>query len=296
MNVEQKSEDVGILFRASRFLRKPLHEKSRSFLARWVRFFPRIPVPVRLSFGVWFVARGDDLGKTLTSDEYEKAERAFLERFLRPGTTVLDIGAHQGLYTLLAAKLVGPNGSVFAFEPSPRERRALRLNLVLNRCRNVLIESVAVGVANTTATLHVVQDIHTGCNSLKPPNVRSATRPIQVPVIRLDEWVQKRNVPRVDFIKLDVEGAELTVLQGAEGLLLREPRPMILSEIQEVRTRPWGYSATEIVRYLSERDYRWFSFRADGAIEELDVSLGEFDGNFLACPEESIPELATCLH
>src|SRR5260221_13184840 len=101
MTSAQKSKVIEGLPRLWRFLRKPLHEKSQSFLVRWKRLFPDIPVPVRLPFGAWFLARNDGLGAMLTYDGHEKSERSFVERFLLPGMTVLDIGAHHGLYTLL---------------------------------------------------------------------------------------------------------------------------------------------------------------------------------------------------
>src|SRR5262249_11714275 len=102
-----ESGSGNLLERLSRFLDKPLHEKSRSLYFRWRKLFPRAPFPVRLPSGFWFIARGDHVGSTLMSDLFDPAERAFLQRFLKPGMTVLDIGAHHGFYTLTAARQVG---------------------------------------------------------------------------------------------------------------------------------------------------------------------------------------------
>ena len=119
------------------------------------------------------MARNDYLGSTLTYDGFEPTERSFVEHLLRPGMTVLDIGAHHGFYTLLASKCVGPTGSVIAFEPSPRERKALRLNVRLNRCKNVSIQGLALGDEETQADLFLVEGRQTGCNSLRPPEIAS---------------------------------------------------------------------------------------------------------------------------
>ena len=100
-----------MLTRINGFLRKPLHEKSRSFYARWRRIFPSLPFPVRLPYGAWFMARNDYFGPELTYDGFETVERAFVQNFLKPGMTVLDVGAHHGIYTLLASKLVGKSGN-----------------------------------------------------------------------------------------------------------------------------------------------------------------------------------------
>jgi FkbM family methyltransferase len=211
-----------------------------------------------------------------------------VERFLQPGMTVLDIGAHHGLYTLLASKRVGGKGRVFAFEPSPRERRALNLHALLNFCRNVTVESVALGNQEATADLFVVQGGQTGCNSLRPPIVISGTSPVRVRVTRLDSWLATHNVERVDFIKLDVEGGELEALKGAAELLKRRPRPVILAEVQDIRTAPWGYRAKEILTRLREADFTWFRLLEGGLLETLDLSGESFDGNFVACPRESM--------
>src|SRR5271154_7457581 len=141
--------------RILRFLQKPAHEQSRSLYVRWRRVFPSVPLPIRLPFGVWWVARNDYLGSTLSYDGFDLAERAFIQRFVRPGMTILDIGAHHGFYTLLLSKCVGPTGRVLAFEPSPRERHALRLNLRLNRAHNVLVHSAALGEAPGECQLHL---------------------------------------------------------------------------------------------------------------------------------------------
>jgi FkbM family methyltransferase len=277
--------------RARRFWKKPLREKADSIKYRWRSLMSVIPVPLRLSFGAWWLLQHDNLGEPLRAGAFEKEELDFVGRFLRPGMTVLDLGAHQGLYTLLASKQVGPTGRVFSFEPSPRERRKLRAHLVLNFCVNVRVQPIALGVRQATADLFVVQGYETGCNSLKPPVVGSGTLPVSVRVDTLDHWIETVPLDHVDFIKLDVEGAELDVLQGATMLLHRRPRPLILAEVQDVRTAPWGYRASEILNYLRDRDFIWFRILPGGTLAELDLTVDSFDGNFVACPAESVTAL-----
>src|SRR5690242_5758508 len=89
-----------LLIRLRRFLQKPWREKVKWARLRWRQAISRIPWLVRLPFGAYFVRRSDFLGLNLRG--FETRELAFVERALRPGMTVLDIGAHQGLYTLLA--------------------------------------------------------------------------------------------------------------------------------------------------------------------------------------------------
>jgi len=255
-------------------------------------------VPVRLPFRIWWLARQDHVSKPILSGTFENSECSFVRRFLQPGMTVLDIGAHHGFYTLLAAKRLGPTGTVIAFEPSARERRVLRIHCTLNLCRNVRILPLALGAENGSSDLYVVEKWAAGCNSLRLPTAdvqANATRE-QVRVARLDDQLALLNIGHVDFMKLDVEGGELAVLQGAQQLLARRPRPVILAEVQDVRTQPWGYRAQKIIDYLRERGYQWFHISPEGLLEELDVSGNTYYENFVACPEERAASLQRLKH
>jgi FkbM family methyltransferase len=231
------------------------------------------------------------MGGAVLHGGFELAERAFVSRFLRPGMTVLDIGAHHGLYTLLASKAVGPSGQVIAFEPSPRERKALRLNVRLNRCKNVLIQELALGNEEGETSLHVVDHLETGCNSLRPPALPGSISLVSVRVMSLDQWLAAHDLQSVDFIKLDVEGGELSVLQGAQRLLERRPRPVMLAEVQDIRTKPWGYRGRDIIDFLSGRGYKWFRVSAQGSLEDLQANCQDFDENVVAWPGELVGEL-----
>ena len=292
MRIDRSSERL-TLQRIWRFAKRPPREIGRSIgfrwmslKSRWERSLSKISLPARLPFGAWWVRRSDNLTKPLLTNTFETAEISFVERFLQPGMTVLDLGAHHGIYTLLASKRVGSSGRVISFEPSPRERRALRLHLALNLCWNVTTQGLALGNEDAESDLFVVEDWAAGCNSLRPPDVPAATSVIRVHVVRLDDWLHNHRIDRVDFIKLDVEGGELAALQGATQMLERKPRPVILAEVQDVRTLPWGYPAREIIDHLRNKGYNWFRLARNGVAEELDLRTNNFEGNFVACPEE----------
>lgn len=270
------------------FVRKPWSEKllCMKFVCQQVLGV----VPSRLPSGDWYLGYDDYPGKDIMGERFEVAERRFTERFLHPGMTVLDIGAHHGLYTILAARKVGPTGRVVAFEPSRRERRKLFLNLGLNGFTNVRVEHCALGRTDGEADFFLVDGAETGCNSLRPPNVDEPTRIVRVPVRTLDGRLRQRRIDHVDFIKMDAEGAELDILKGAVELLGRRPRPVILCEVYEIRTQPWGYAAKEVIEFLSCRGFHWFGILLDGGLENIDVKQEEFHGNFVAVPEERLEE------
>lgn len=280
------SRPVRLARRIKTFLRSPASAKYASVARGVRRRFPRAVVPVRLPFGAWWLARNDHVSKPLIERQFETEELSFARRFLQPGMTVLDIGAHHGLYTLLASKRIGPAGKVIAFEPSQRERRALRRHLALNRCKNVTTQELALGSETGEREFYIVEEWADGCNSLRPPALDAKTSLVRVRVDRLDDVLQRLNVDHVDFIKLDVEGAELAVLKGAPRLLERRPRPVILAEVQDIRTQPWGYPAKDIIRHLSDKGFRWLRLHEDGSVGDLDLTSEVFDGNFVAWPEE----------
>ncbi len=280
------SKKVRLARRVKRFLASPSKAKYASFAHRLHRWFPGAAVPVRLPFGAWWLARNDHISQPILDGQFELAESSFVQRYLKPGMTVLDIGAHHGFYSLLASLVVGPGGRVYSFEPSPRERNALLKHLRLNRRTNVQVMDFALGNENADANLYVVDGNQTGCNSLRPPVVLSGTSSAKVRVARLDDWLEQQKISHIDFVKLDVEGGEIQVLKGSERLLERKPRPVILMEVQDIRTQPWGYRSKDVVEHLNRRGFKWLAINRNGYLEPLDISAIEFDGNFVAYPQE----------
>jgi FkbM family methyltransferase len=280
----------GVARRIGRFLASPMKKKYVTVALRARRVFPRMPIPLRLPFGAWWLAEKGALDHELMYNGFEEAETRFVERLLRPGMTVLDIGAHHGLYSLLAAKRVGRHGRVIAFEPSPRERRRFSKHMRLNRRRNVEVESCAVGNKPGEAELFLVDGFRDWGNSLRPPAVPEPTRKVNVQVRRLDDVLAERGIEHVDFLKLDAEGGELAVLQGARRLLQTAPRPAILAEVEDIRTQPWGYQAREIMQLLARWNYRWFGLSEAGTLYPVSPDGDSYDANFVALPEERAAE------
>jgi FkbM family methyltransferase len=281
--------------RIGQFLRSPARRKYISLALRARRVFPEMPIPLRLPFGAWWLAEKSALDHELIYNDFEKMEMQFVQKLLRPGMTVLDVGAHHGLYTLLASKRVEWDGKVIAFEPSPRECARLRKHLRWNRCSNVQVMNCALGEEPGETDFYVVHEFQDGCNSLRPPAIDERTNTVRTQIRRLDDVLAGLQVGEVDFIKLDVEGAELSVLSGAMKLLQGESRPAILAEVQDIRTQPWGYPAREILHHLVRLDYRWFAIAAKGALLPISCNYETYDANLVALPAERAEEFLELL-
>lgn len=249
--------------------------------------FPWVPLPVYLPYGMWWFAINDHNSDKIFAGIYESSERIFLEQFLKEGVTFLDVGAHDGFYTLLASKKVGPLGHVIAFEPSPRERKRLLFHVKLNHCNNVKIEPFALSSKDAKANFYVVQGRDTGCNSLLPPRVSEPTKMISVETITLDSYLQKDGIRNVDFIKIDAEGVELEIFKGSKYLLEQVPRPVILCEVEDYRMEPYGYSSRDLFTFTEGYGYQWFGLKK-GKVVLLDNAE---TSNLLAVPKESIYKL-----
>jgi FkbM family methyltransferase len=272
-----------------RFFRSPNRTKYITLAQRARRIFPNMPIPLRLPFGAWWMAEKSALDHELMFNNFEAGEMNFVEKVLRPGMTVVDAGAHHGLYSLLASKCVGENGTVVAFEPSPRECERLINNLRVNRNLNVWLLQCALGNQIGRAELFLGDGFQDWCNSLRPARVADPAQVVEVPLRRLDDMLAELGIEEVDFLKMDVEGAELSLLQGAPKLLGRATRPAILAEVQDIRTLPWGYLARDIVNYLAVLNYKWFSICADGGLHAI-LGEEEYDGNLVALPAERAEE------
>jgi FkbM family methyltransferase len=265
-------------------------EKSVALAYHWKRRFPSVPTLIRLPFGAWWVIRSSALDEILLGGGFETAEVQFVGKFVRPGMTVLDVGAHHGLYTLLAAKRVGKRGRVISFEPSPRERKRLKEHVRINWLSNVQVEGVALGSESGTALLYQVDGKEDFCNSLRKPTVKGGVTEVQVRLISLDSFAAERDLAKIDFLKIDAEGAELGILKGAEKLLGSAGRPVLMCEAAGIRTESWGYSPIQIVSCLEERGFVTFTIGAGGRLEPLDKTNMQND-NIVAVPREKVEEV-----
>ncbi len=213
-----------------------------------VRIFHRLASPILSIFGM----RGNSvvvrqgLRFELDADEaidfgllvfrdFEPGLRRAIERTVRSGEVVLDIGANTGIHTLILARQVGPQGCVFAFEPTRFAFAKLRKNLSLNPDLATRVTALEIGLTDVPG--HALPDAVSSSWNLSAP--LASANPLDMgyaqstsgaKTLTLDEWSATSNLTRLDWIKLDVDGFEVRVLRGARATLAKW-RPKIFLEI-----------------------------------------------------------------
>ena len=185
-----------------------------------------VPVVVMThdGFRMW-ADPGEWVGQYIyATGRYEEKAVAVMKGLLRPGDTVVDVGANVGYLTLVAARQVGPTGSVTAFEPLPSARSWLARNVALNGFGNVTIREEAVCDRHGTASFTVGPAHHTSTSSLMYESGDGSK--VEVRCTRLDDVLE--GAAAVRLLKIDVEGAEGLVLDGARETLTRHAPAVII--------------------------------------------------------------------
>ena len=176
---------------------------------------------------------------------------------VRDGDNVVDLGANIGYFTLIFAKLVGPSGKVFAFEPDPRNLALLKKNIECNNYKNVIIVPKAVSNVNEKCTLYVGQKTF-GQNRIYKPEKTKTQKfvPIDSETVRLDDFFKANNLlDKISFIKMDIEGAEFLALNGMKEILKLNKNIKLFTEIEISHLEDAGSNYTQFVDLLTENNF-----------------------------------------
>lgn len=173
----------------------------------------------------------------------------YLDRVLRPGDVVVDVGASMGVVALLAGKI---GCRVLAIEPEQRNFEKLRRNIALN---DLSCEPLRLAITDHsgTATLHVFPRGRSGHHTLAPRDAAIATQVVECTTI--DELLERRAIERVDLLKVDVEGAEPEVFAGAASSLARGAIRTIVFEISKRPLERMGHDVEDVIRPLRAAGY-----------------------------------------
>jgi len=252
----------------------------------------KIPVDATLSNGMPIsVYLGERVSEAIRSDGFYEPETVkLLAKLLQPGMTFLDIGAHVGQYTLIASKIVGPTGQVCSFEAEPNNFACLQRNIATNNLANVKTFNVAIADTEGELTLHLGDPSNLGTNSLAPPHNASGNE-ITVKSITLDIWKESNRIDCIDFIKVDIEGAEYRMLLGSKNLLNHSKSPFFIMELNRSQLTAQGAGPAELISLLRSNNYDILTVEGLAPFQ-----TGSDDPDFLnivAVPEHRMEELLT---
>lgn len=217
------------------------------------------------------------MGSLFYRGQYEWAELQLWQKLLdRPALTVVDIGANIGIYSLLAAETARNRGlrdiRIFGFEPNPGECAKFRSNVELNGYLTVEVEQVAVSDRNGSCRMAVPPPgLGVFGHLLSAEDARNPNDlEVEVATVDLDGWCDRRGIRHIDLLKLDVEGHELQVLEGAASLLSRHAISTVLMEVGHGEWR-------RCVEVLGSGGYAVRAIGARGAMETFDPErVGEW--------------------
>ncbi len=211
--------------------------------------------------------------------DFEDESKLMLD-YIKEGMTVLDIGANIGYYSLIFSKLVGAKGHVFSFEPTKSTYEKLLRNIQLNKCNNIIPLNFALSNKKEVRKFYHADDHDR--NAFAPEIKNAKFENVECEV--LDDFIEKNNL-NVDFIKIDVEGAEKLVFEGGKKFLSNYTGK-IFCEINKYKMGLMGYQSEELVRLLKD-EYK-FNFYVYDSISNKLIKLSDpnsFDGNIYLTKE-----------
>lgn len=214
-----------------------------------------------------------------------------LPLIIKPDDIVIDIGAHFGRFTYPLSKLVGKNGYVYSIEPIEKSNQILTKISDSLGLSNVSIHEVAISDKNGEIEIAIPVN-HSGLEVLSRSRIITSSEKDnneniffqRISSQTLDHFVESNQIPKVDFIKCDVEGAELLVLKGSEKVLT-EYHPALILEIEERHTKLFDYSPEEILSFLFHFGYGLFVFDGNNILPAEKITPDE--NNYIFLPDRN---------
>ena len=244
--------------------------KRRKRISSWGKNNPKSIIHYEKGIAFNISKNKASVSKSLVfQSNYEFNETNLVKKIIKPGWTVMDIGANFGWYSIHFSKLVGQSGSVFSFEPIPETYSELNSNIKLNSCQNVKAFNLALGNKDGTISFGVPNfDGGSGASS----EFLKYSKRIQTTMRKLDDIIKEQKINKVDFIKADIEGGELNMLKGAEKIL-EYFRPKILIEIVDMHCQRFGHFPLDVYQFLINKGYKGVFIGNEYTEEKTNISI-----------------------
>ena len=225
--------------------------------------------------------------EVLNFDYYEKNDSSMIFKLIENDFTIFDIGANVGWYSIAFSK-VKNNVSIFAFEPILKTYKNLVFNTKLNSVKNIKTFQNGFHNKNTTLNFYYYPE---GSVNASSKNLAPERRSIKLKykVYSLDDFVRKNKVSKIDFIKCDVEGAELFVFEGAKKSI-KKWKPIIFTEMLRKWSAKFDYHPNEIIEFLKNKGYLCFFTKNHKLVEIKEIYENTIETNFFFLHREKHSE------
>lgn len=207
-------------------------------------------------------------------------------KLLQPSDVIFDVGANIGEFSVFAAKRA-PQGRLHAFEPMEKLSATVRGNLEANHFRNAHVHQVGFSTGSADIPIYRTTSrggdgaINNGLNSLYAGNGLDVAEIIKV--VAMDEWCDQWKIAKLDLIKMDVEGAEMSALRGGADTI-RRFKPAMIVEINPVICERAGYTPRDLVDYISSLGYSIFNIGRFGSTS-VPLDLNSVSRDVLCMPK-----------
>ncbi|MPZ07157.1 MAG: FkbM family methyltransferase [Nitrososphaeraceae archaeon] len=214
---------------------------------------------------------------------FEATETSIIKALVKRGDFVVDMGANIGYYTLLLARLVGPNGNVSAFEPSPTNCEILKKNVEINGYRNVEINQKAISDKSGKARLHL--SVNPADNRIRrdhPESGEGKSDYVDVETVSLDDHFSTRD-KSINFIKMDIQGGEYSAVLGMQRVLANNKNIKIMAEFSPKLLYEFGARPSDFLHILQQKGFLIYCFDEKSS----KIALTTPDGLLIKYPEKN---------
>lgn len=250
-----------------------LEKIIRRFKRYYISFFKVTNLNYKI-YGIKFNLDMDKaVDKRLYLNGFEKEIIEYYSKLLKKGDVVLDVGANIGIYSLIAGKKIGAKGKVYGFEPADIAFEKFQYHIDLNGLKNIV--PIKSGVSNYTgkSEFNICED--DAFNSLGDKPLKEIISKKTIDIVSIDDFVLHNNINKVDIIKVDTEGAEFLVFEGAKKTLQKD-KPSLFFEYNPEAIEGFDNDSINLINLLRAFGYSLYEFKKGDLVEikEGDAIIG----------------------
>jgi FkbM family methyltransferase len=246
------------------YLEHYMKKQEKNRIKKWNDLFEKdFKFKTKINDNLYIYHFKDSVLSKLIYDGFEESEISFLRRYLTDADVFIDIGSNIGLFSLHAAQIIGQNGKVYAFEPTPTTFSRLLLNVKLNNFDDIIkCNNLGLSDKKEILKMNISLNGYDAWNTFAKLTNEHFSTQIDVQVETLDNYIKHNNIEtnKISLIKVDVEGWEVLVFKGAADLLKDKNAPALLVEFTETNLFAAGTNCYELFDHIQTYGYSWYTY------------------------------------